>query len=137
MASPEGRRIDTLSVGAVLAVFAWKPDTKRYKKVARFVEALFSNLESLQQPPRHSKWAEVNLQASVPGWKRFKAAEDWLQANATVAAADGRAYTKPELQAAFSAFLEREAPVLSKRLDNKQKDELFDRFLVWFKDKQP
>ncbi len=133
---PEGRRIDTLSVGAVLAVFAWKPDTKRYKKVARFVETLFSNLESLQQQPRHRKWAEVNLQASIPGWNRFKAAEDWLQANATVAAADGRAYTRPELQAAFSAFLEREAPGLAKRLDRKQKDELFDRFLAWFKDKR-
>ncbi|MGG5809648.1 TAXI family TRAP transporter solute-binding subunit [Falsiroseomonas sp. CW058] len=69
---PEG--IDTLAVGAVLAVYAWPPGTERHRKVARFVEALGANFESFLRPPRHPKWREVNLAAEVPGWTRFGAA---------------------------------------------------------------
>jgi hypothetical protein len=27
---------------------------------------------------RHPKWIEASLSADIPGWQRFKAAEDWL-----------------------------------------------------------
>ena len=42
------------------------------------MEALFTKLPEFQKPPRHPKWVEVNLAATVPGWRRFKAAQDWL-----------------------------------------------------------
>ena len=29
----------------------------------------------------NTKWREVNLAAQVPGWRRFDAAEEWLQSN--------------------------------------------------------
>jgi TRAP transporter TAXI family solute receptor len=69
---PEG--VETLAVGAVLAVYAWAPGTERHRKVSRFVEALTENFQAFLRPPRHPKWREVNLSAEVPGWTRFVAA---------------------------------------------------------------
>ncbi len=76
---PEGQVVPSFASGVVLAVYNWKEGSKRYNKVARFVEKFFSNFEKLQKPPRHPKWKEVNLATKIPGWTRFKAAEDWLQ----------------------------------------------------------
>lgn len=67
----EADSIDTIAVGAVMAVYAWPPGTERHRKVARFVEAFFAKFPTFLQPPRHPKWREVNLAAQVPGWTRF------------------------------------------------------------------
>lgn len=83
---PEGGGVDTLAVGAVMAVYAWNPGTERHRKVARFVEAFFTRFEEFQRPPRHAKWLEVNLAAQVPGWTRFGAAREVLARLGTVAA---------------------------------------------------
>jgi len=74
--------IETLSVGTVLGVFNWPERTDRYKRIARFVEAFFSRFDEFLTPSRHPKWGEVNLAAEVPGWKRFKAAQEWLDGHA-------------------------------------------------------
>jgi TRAP transporter TAXI family solute receptor len=63
--------VETIAVGAVMAVYAWAPGSDRYRKVARFVEALQSRFQEFLRPPRHPKWREVNLAAQVPGWVRF------------------------------------------------------------------
>lgn len=63
--------VETIAVGAVMAVYAWAPGSERYRKVARFVEALQSRFGEFLRPPRHPKWREVNLAAQVPGWVRF------------------------------------------------------------------
>ncbi|NCY25828.1 MAG: TRAP transporter substrate-binding protein [Alphaproteobacteria bacterium] len=63
--------VQTIAVGAVMAVYAWTPSSERHRKVARFVEALQSRFEEFLRPPRHPKWREVNLAAQVPGWVRF------------------------------------------------------------------
>lgn len=68
---PAGRSVDTLAVGAVMAVYAWAPGTERHRKVARFVEAFQSRFNEFLRPPRHPKWREVNLTAELPGWVRF------------------------------------------------------------------
>lgn len=62
---------ETLAVGAVLAVYGWAAGTERHTKVSRFVHSLNANFERFLQPPRHPKWRDVNLAASVPGWTRF------------------------------------------------------------------
>jgi TRAP transporter TAXI family solute receptor len=67
---PEGG-IETMAVGAVLAVYAWAPGTERHRKVSRFVEAFSARFDAFLRPPRHPKWREVNLAAEVPGWTRF------------------------------------------------------------------
>jgi TRAP transporter TAXI family solute receptor len=73
---PRGAAVETLAVGAVMAVYAWTPGTERHRKVARFVDAFFTRFEEFQRPPRHAKWLEVNLAAQVPGWTRFGVAQE-------------------------------------------------------------
>lgn len=68
---PAGTSIETIAVGAVMAVYAWQPGHERHRKVARFVEQLNARFDEFLRPPRHPKWREVNLAAQVPGWTRF------------------------------------------------------------------
>jgi TRAP transporter TAXI family solute receptor len=68
---PAGGSVETIAVGAVMAVYAWPPGHERHRKVARFVEALQARFPEFLRPPRHPKWREVNLSAQVPGWVRF------------------------------------------------------------------
>lgn len=68
---PEGPGVDTIAVGAVMAVYAWPQGHERHRKVARFIEALNTKFAEFLRPPRHPKWREVNLAAQVPGWTRF------------------------------------------------------------------
>lgn len=63
--------VETIAVGAVMAVYAWPIGSERHRKVARFVEALHAHFQDFLRPPRHPKWREVNLAAQVPGWIRF------------------------------------------------------------------
>jgi uncharacterized protein len=73
--------VGTIAVSAVLAVVNAKPGTEQHRKVSRFVESFFANLEKLRQPPRHPKWQEVNVALPLTGWVRFPAAQAWLAAN--------------------------------------------------------
>ncbi len=73
--------VETISVGAVMAVYNWKKNSTRHRKVSKFIDAFFSNFKKFQQFPRHPKWKEVNLNSTVPGWKRFSAAKSWLANN--------------------------------------------------------
>jgi uncharacterized protein len=41
-------------------------------------DAFFPKIAEFQKPPRHPKWREVNLSATLPGWNRFEAAQAWL-----------------------------------------------------------
>lgn len=75
----QGAAVDTVAVGAVMAVYNWPPGTERHARLTRFIEALFDKLPELRQPPRHPKWRDVSLSAQVPGWTRFPAAQLWLQ----------------------------------------------------------
>jgi TRAP-type uncharacterized transport system substrate-binding protein len=75
---PQGATVETVAASTVLMVYNWPPESERYKRVTRFVDALFDNIKQLQQPPRHPKWRDAAISASVPGLVRFKAAQDWL-----------------------------------------------------------
>jgi TRAP transporter TAXI family solute receptor len=74
-----GQSIQTVAVDSVLITNNWQPASDRYRRVAKFVEGLFSRFADLQKPPRHPKWQEVDLAKELPGWQRFPAAQDWLQ----------------------------------------------------------
>ncbi len=76
-----GRRVETLAVGTVLIAYNWPKDSDHYKKIEKFVAAFFPQLAKLQMPPHHPKWRELNIAATLPGWTRFAAAEDWLRQN--------------------------------------------------------
>jgi uncharacterized protein len=74
-----GEAVPTVAASTLLMVYNWPSDTERYARVAKFVDALFSKIDQLQQPIRHPKWRETSIGATVAGLQRFKAAEDWLQ----------------------------------------------------------
>lgn len=124
---PVDAPVPTIAVGDVMAVFAWPPNTERYNKVSRFVDAFFSKFDQFQQPPRHPKWREVNLTAEVPGWTRFQPAQDWL-VRQTAAGTAGAA-----TQARFNDFLSQVNPAANSNLTDAAKQALFQQFLTWEK----
>lgn len=123
---PAGSVTDTISVPAVLAVFNWPKNTDRYRKVQRFVEAFFTKFEQFQMPPRHPKWRDVNLAATVPGWTRWSVAEEMLQ---RLRQANG-VNSQPTAAADFAAFL-KEKGVSGVQPSSDQRDALFREFLQW------
>ncbi len=80
---PEGKVVDTVAVGAVLAVYNWPQDTERYRRVSRFIDGFFTKFDAFLKSPRHPKWQETNLAAPLKGWKRFPAAQEWLDRDVT------------------------------------------------------
>jgi TRAP-type uncharacterized transport system substrate-binding protein len=74
----KGERIPTVSVPTVLVAYNWPLGSDRYKRVERFTERLFSQIEKLQQPGFDPKWKSINLGASVPGLDRVPSAQAWL-----------------------------------------------------------
>lgn len=126
-----GSDVETIAVGAVMAAFNWDPDSARYRKVARFVDAFFTKLGDLQQPPRHPKWREVSLTVQPPGWIRFRAAEEWLRRNAARALL-AEQNADPRLRREFDRFLasEQRASPLD-NLTREQREALFQRFVRW------
>jgi hypothetical protein len=75
---PEGTKVQTVSVPAVLAIYNWQPGNERYKRMVRFVDYLFERLPQLQKAPFDAAWKNVNLQAPVPGWKRHQLVQQRL-----------------------------------------------------------
>src|SRR5690348_4262399 len=117
----EGARVDTLAVPAVLAVFNWPKNTDRYRRVERFVQALFAKWDKFQQPPRHPKWRDVNLAATVPGWTRWSVADDMLKRL--------NAQSAPST-AEFDSFL-RTTGAGSANMSQDQREVLFRQFMQW------
>ena len=74
-----GEKVETVAVGAVLIAFNWPKGTDRYRRIQKFVDAFFPRLAEFQKAPRHPKWREANLAATLPGWTRFAGAEEWLR----------------------------------------------------------
>src|SRR5256886_3175654 len=76
-------RIATISVPTILTAFNWRPDSPRYRRVARFVDQLFGHIDRLRSPGFDAKWKDVNLSASAPGLEGFRAAQEWLVRSAS------------------------------------------------------
>jgi TRAP-type uncharacterized transport system substrate-binding protein len=92
---PEGRAIETIAAEALLASYNWAPNSDRYRRLSLLVDTMFDKVAQLQRPPFHPKWKELAPRATVAGWTRFKASQDWLDRNmppgAAVSAASGAA----------------------------------------------
>jgi TRAP-type uncharacterized transport system substrate-binding protein len=121
---PEGQAVDTIAVPAVLAVFNWSKGTDRHRRVQRFVESLFTKWDKLREPPRHPKWRDVNLAASVPGWARWSVADEMLRKIRPQDAEPQVASTE------FSAFLKSTGSAAT-NLSQEQREALFREFVQW------
>jgi TRAP-type uncharacterized transport system substrate-binding protein len=116
---PEGEKIDTIAVPAVLAVFNWPKNTDRYRRLQRFTEALFTKWDKFLEPHRHPKWRDINLAATVPGWTRWSFAEEML----------GRMKKDPRV-AEFWSFLKNPSSAVT-NLTEEQREALFREFIKW------
>jgi len=121
-----GESVDTVATSVLLASFNWPENTERYNRVARFVDAFFSHIDEFHKPPRHPKWKESSISIVVPGWTRFKAAQDWLDANSPKPTA--RMPTQPQTD--FVRFLDRTG---KRDLAPEEKERLYQQFLEWSK----
>ncbi len=116
----QGAAVDTIAVGAVMAVFNWKPGSARHRRVVKFIDAFFSRFSEFQKPPRHPKWKEVNLAAKLPGWTRYAYAEQWLTKNRGKPTA---------MRENFKKFVSAQGQTAS--LSQPQLDALFKEFVRW------
>ncbi len=120
-----------MAVGAVLVVAGLQPGTERYRNVANFVDAFFTQFPRFQEASRHPKWQEVNLAAELPGWKRFPPAEEWLKRNAIASAAP---LSEKDLREIFAKFLDERTRLSGgKALSASEKNAMFDQFQRWQK----
>jgi hypothetical protein len=126
-----GERVDTIATAAVLAAynFAPKANPDRYQRLARFVDTFFGKISNLQRPPFHPKWKEVALNATLPGWARFRPAQEWLDRGGVLTS---------ESRERFEQFLASRrsgasAPTLDKPED---REALFRQFLEWTRGQQ-
>lgn len=126
-----GETVETLAASQLLVSFNWPENSERYKKVARFVDAFFAKIDEFQKPPRHPKWNESSIVATIPGWQRFKASEDWLAAHNMT----------PRTQSAEADKLQFQKFLTDNRIqegsDPAKREALFRQFLEWQKQKRP
>lgn len=116
---PKGQEVDTISASTVLISFNWQKGTDRYERMAKFVDAFFSKIDEFHKSPRSPLWKSVNVAATLPGWTRFAAAEEWL--------ANWRAGRQKEDETDFKRFMSQVAPNGSQA----QTDELFREYQDW------
>jgi TRAP transporter TAXI family solute receptor len=120
----EGEKIETIAVPAVLSVFNWPRVSDRYRRIERFAERLFANWDQFLVAPRHPKWRDVNLSATVPGWTRHAIAEQMLE---RFYGPSGSA--QEDISRDFQAFLDRIGTgVPASQAD---REALFRQFLQW------
>lgn len=126
-----GQKIDTVAASQLLVSFNWPEKSERYTKVARFVDAFFSKFDEFGKPPRHPKWKEASIIAAIPGWQRFKAAEDWLTARNMLPPSQSADVDKTR----FEKFLT-DSP-LPGATDPAKREVLFRQFQEWQKRTRP
>jgi uncharacterized protein len=119
----EGEKIDTIAVPAVLAVFNWQKGSDRYRRIERFVEQMFAKWDRFQVAPRHPKWRDVNLGATVPGWTRHQIAEHMLERFR------GPAANQEQVGRDFQAFLNQAGSGVPQSAADREA--LFRQFLQW------
>ena len=109
--------VQTVSIGTVLVAYNWPSKSERYQRVDRLVQAFFANLKDIKA--RRPKWREFDVTASVSGWTRFPAAEQWLK----------KAGLNPEPN---KATAQEQVP-----LDPKKRDALFREFAEYQRTPRP
>jgi TRAP-type uncharacterized transport system substrate-binding protein len=120
----EGQKVDTIAVPAVLSVFNWPRSSDRYRRIERFTERLFANWDQFLVTPRHPKWRDVNLGATVPGWTRHTIAEQML-----VRFYGPSGSAQDDISRDFQAFLNRIGT--SAPQGQADREALFRQFLQW------
>jgi hypothetical protein len=120
----EGEKIETIAVPAVLSVFNWPKGSDRYRRIERFAERLFANWDQFLVTPRHPKWRDVNLGATVPGWTRHTIAEQILERSYGPSGS-----AQEDISRDFQAFLNRIGT--GTPVSQADREALFRQFVQW------
>jgi uncharacterized protein len=125
-----GEPVPTLANRALLAVYNWPEDSDRHRRLARFVQEFFGKIERFRDNARHPKWKEINLAATVPGWTRFKPAQEWLDGKRSRIAAGSVAPAPPsdDVRASFQSFIERYQTTAQRNISEPEREQLFREF---------
>ena len=125
---PAGQSIPTVASRMVLSTYNWPENGERYNRNSKFIGVFFSKIETFRHPARHPKWREVNIAADVPGWKRFKPAQQWLDRNLSTASITPDGGTAGQ-QENFEKFVEQlETATGGRPLSPGERDALFKEF---------
>jgi hypothetical protein len=119
--------VQTIATSTVLVTFNWGRGTDRYRKIETFVNAFFASVDRLRQPPRHPAWREFNIAASVRGWQRFPAAQEWLDRQA----AEVPLKAKKAAERGADAAQARTQGAKIAPADAAEQERLFKEFLEW------
>jgi TRAP transporter TAXI family solute receptor len=120
--------VETIAIGAVLAAYNWPRDTDRYRRVALFTDAFFNKFAEFQKPARHIKWKEANLSATLRGWRRFPAAEEWLAKHT-----EKQAAVPPGAAPAIDPAIVRAQAAKAAPNDPVEQERLYKQFMEWAK----
>lgn len=94
--------IDTVATSVLLVTYNWPENSERYRRTANFVDAFFSKIDEFLKPPRHPKWHEASINVKIPGWERFKAADDWIAQHVSgTRSSAAKPNTQPQLRERF------------------------------------
>ncbi len=126
---PEGENISTVSVQNVLLAFNWKQDTKRYRKVSKFINQFFPNAAELKKRPNHPKWQEFNMSARLDNWIRVKAAVD--AAPQPVVASNLGSCSAADLRSAFTQYLAEANIRVAGEISKTDAEQIFKGFKDW------
>ncbi len=110
----------------MLIAYNWPKGTDRYRRIQKFVDTFFPKLAEFQKPPRHPKWKEANLAATLPGWTRFEGAEEWLKKNAQQPPAVSE-------REQFDRFLQARSQAAPGAVSTQDREALFREFMQWSK----
>src|ERR1043165_640367 len=122
---PEGQRVDTVAVCAVLVSFNWNDDSPRYARLAKFVDRFFTNFDAFQKAPRHPKWREVNFAATLEGWHRSPLSQAWIN--------NAKGVTSIASRDNFDAFMAQTQRTSGTPMSDSERADLFRAFLEWTK----
>lgn len=126
---PADQPVPTIAGNTLLVAYNWVPGSERYNRCARFVNTFFSSISKFQGAGRQPKWKEINIAYDVPGWTRFKPAQDWLDARKQAESA-----APSKLRNDFDNFLEARH-VLNEEISKEKRDALFAQFMTWYSER--
>jgi hypothetical protein len=131
---PPGRSIPTVASRMVLATFNWPENGERYNRNTKFIDVFFTKIDQFRHPSRHPKWREVNIAADVPGWKRFKPAQQWLDRNMKTAGVSTGAGGQRQ---AFEKLVEQKQTASGGQpMNTSEREALFNEFRKFMEKKQ-
>jgi TRAP-type uncharacterized transport system substrate-binding protein len=121
--------VPTVASRMILAIYNWPENGERYNRNTLFTGEFFRKIEQFRHASRHPKWKEVNIAAEVPGWTRFKPAQQWLDRHKTLLSSSSQPAGSPsEQKTVFENFINSQSGATGRSLSAKERDALFKEF---------